>query len=492
MSTKNGHWVGDVFVCEVYVSNISVKLVDKGKRDINESHYVNAGFFGVYNAERFTLPVGHLIADYEADSANTQAACKERGTFDNGRFRFDCGSWAYDNAMHGKAVTTLVLKNGRASVVDLTHAPELGECDYAVSCIPIMRDGKDVKWKTYVSPQGWGADSLRATLHPFIGIKEDPSIVYIMAWESKSDNLIYSAEAFEVFSAMGFRDVIKLDGGGSTILVDGGREQATVGNRRINSILTWHAEEPTEKPSKRLKIALGAGHSINTSGKRCLKSLDPNETREWQLNDRVCDAVEVLLQEHDGYEVLRLDDSDGGEEDVKLVDRVKAANAWGADLYLSIHHNAGIGGGSGGGIVAYTHPKSSATSVEWRDELYEALIEHTGLRGNRANPKATSNLYVLRETDMPAVLLELGFMDSSTDVPIILTEEHAQACARAIVEVIVQRGGLTRKATEDAPADWVEEAWDKAAAAGVLDGTRPLEYLTRQELAAVLAKLGLV
>ena len=57
---------------------------------------------------------------------------------------------------------------------------------------------------------------------------------------------------------------------------------------------------------------------------------------------------------------------------------------------------------------------------------------------------------MLRESNMPAVLLELGFMDSKTDVPVILTDEYAQECARAIVEIIVQRGKLTKKEPEDA------------------------------------------
>ena len=46
---------------------------------------------------------------------------------------------------------------------------------------------------------------------------------------------------------------------------------------------------------------------------------------------------------------------------------------------------------------------------------------------------------------MPAVLLELGFMDSQTDVPIILTEKFADQCAEAIVKVLVERGKLTKK-----------------------------------------------
>ena len=54
------------------------------------------------------------------------------------------------------------------------------------------------------------------------------------------------------------------------------------------------------------------------------------------------------------------------------------ANAWGADFYLSIHHNAGINGGKGGGIVAIVHTKASEEEEKWQKELYDALIEATG------------------------------------------------------------------------------------------------------------------
>lgn len=44
----------------------------------------------------------------------------------------------------------------------------------------------------------------------------------------------------------------------------------------------------------------------------------------------------------------------------------------------------------------------------------------------------------------------------------------------------------------DTPASWAADAWEKAAAAKVLDGTRPAEPVTRQELAVILDRLGLV
>ena len=199
------------------------------------------------------------------------------------------------------------------------------------------------------------------------------------------------------------------------------------------------------------KIALTAGHYKYTAGKRCLKSLDPNETREWVLNDRIADKVEKLLQQYEGYELLRTDDTTG-EKMVSLSERTGKANKWGADFYLSIHHNAGINGGSGGGIVVYAHDNAMAASLLWQKALYDALIAATGLRGNRSNPLGRANFHEVRETKMPAILLELGFMDSSTDVPIILSEAFADKCAGAIVDVIADRAKLTKKPESVKPA----------------------------------------
>lgn len=225
------------------------------------------------------------------------------------------------------------------------------------------------------------------------------------------------------------------------------------------------------------KIALTAGHYKYTAGKRCLKSLDPNETREWVLNNRIADKVEALLKNYTGYELLRTDDTTG-EKDISLNARTTAANNFKADFYLSIHHNAGINGGSGGGIVAYVYTKPSAESLEWQKDLYNALIEATGLKGNRSQPLAKANLHECRETAMPAVLLELGFMDSKKDVPIILSEDYANKCAEAIVKVLVKRGNLEKKSADKwyriqlgafRNRDYAEERLRAVKAAGFTD-----------------------
>ena len=196
------------------------------------------------------------------------------------------------------------------------------------------------------------------------------------------------------------------------------------------------------------KLALNAGHYMGTPGKRCLGSLDPNETREWWLNDRIADMIENKLKAYDGIKILRIDDTEG-KIDITLDDRTAEANKWKADLWLGIHHNAGVNGGKGGGMVAIVYNKTKRQeSLEWQKALYDSLIAHTGLKGDRAEPLAKMNLHEVRETLMPAVLLELGFMDSATDVPIILTDTFAEKCADAIVDVIVERADLTRQMSD--------------------------------------------
>lgn len=190
-------------------------------------------------------------------------------------------------------------------------------------------------------------------------------------------------------------------------------------------------------------IAISAGHGYNTAGKRCLKKLDPNETREWFLNDRIADKVETELLNNYDCKVLRLDDTTG-KKDIALSTRVKTANNAKADIYVSIHHNAGINGGKGGGTVVYHYNDNTSEAKALR--LYNKVIAQTNLVGNRADKTVNGNhLYEIKQTSMVCTLLENGFMDSATDVPIILSEEHAKKTATGIVNFLVSELGLAKK-----------------------------------------------
>lgn len=138
-------------------------------------------------------------------------------------------------------------------------------------------------------------------------------------------------------------------------------------------------------------ICIDAGHYLGTPGKRCLKTIDPGETREWVLNGRVADKVQARLAAYD-CQTMRVDDVTG-KEDVTLYERVTAANRAKADVYLSIHHNAGIKGGSGGGIVVYICYGVDKETSTLQKAIYQHTVLTTGLKGNRSNPLATADFY---------------------------------------------------------------------------------------------------
>lgn len=200
------------------------------------------------------------------------------------------------------------------------------------------------------------------------------------------------------------------------------------------------------------KIALNAGHYLYEPGRRCMAAFDKNQTREWVLNSRICEKVEKNLKAYTGYELLRLDDR-SGETLVILGERTKKANSFGADVYVSVHHNGGIGGGKGGGIVAYTYLKVDKYTSDMQKLLYNKLIEKTGLKGNRATPLAKADYAEVRDTKMPAVLLECGFMDSATDTPVIITEDFADKAAEAITEALVTLGKLEKSENTQKPEE---------------------------------------
>ena len=220
------------------------------------------------------------------------------------------------------------------------------------------------------------------------------------------------------------------------------------------------------------KIAYCAGHYINTPGKRCLKSIDPAETREWFLNDRIADHFARAALEYEDVEILRTDDSTG-QTHISIENRTSKANALGADLYVDMHHNAGINGGSGGGVEAFSYP-GSVNGKAYRDAIYEAIIAAGGLKGNRSRPLQEKKFDSLALTNMPAVLIEYGYMDSKVDTPVILTDAYAKLAAYATMVGIAKVAGLKKKTTtEKIPVS-----------------TEPAEYTQKQFIRDVQAAIG--
>ena len=200
-----------------------------------------------------------------------------------------------------------------------------------------------------------------------------------------------------------------------------------------------------------LKIAIDSGHGLNTAGKEVPSYMGHGRIKEWELNDKIARKIIELLKDYEDVEILRLDDPTG-RRDVPLKERTDKANAWGADLLISNHHNAGINGKSGGGLVVFRYPNSKKFTKEMQKLLYDCLIAETGLKGNRATPLAEANFHMLRESKMAAVLIEHGFMDSHEDLKAILQDDFAQKTARGIIAFLEKHYGIKKKQAEESGA----------------------------------------
>lgn len=246
-------------VVEVPAKDLRVILYDGKKKSMGKNR-CNAGFFGNFTeqGEAFTLPVGHLVADYAAASKWVEFYCQQRGTLQEGRVWHDAGAFPSD--MKGKKLSTLVISDGLANVLATASLPE---CEYAISGIPVMRDGQAASYRE-ARAQGWDGSPLYATQHIFVGTKgKNATTVYVLAMKTSSINLLSSKEAWRKFKALGMYDVIMLDGGGSFYFNAAGNELATSENRRVCTILDFGQGKgnPYAVPSTSLRRGTG-----NTAG----------------------------------------------------------------------------------------------------------------------------------------------------------------------------------------------------------------------------------
>ena len=98
-----------------------------------------------------------------------------------------------------------------------------------------------------------------------------------------------------------------------------------------------------------------------------------------------------------------------------LAARATGANAWGANIFISLHANASTNP-SASGQEAFVYSMSSR-ALPLAENVLTQLNLSTELRNRGVS--ARPGLYVLRRTSMPATLIELGFITNPTDADLM-------------------------------------------------------------------------
>ena len=181
-------------------------------------------------------------------------------------------------------------------------------------------------------------------------------------------------------------------------------------------------------------IVLDPGHGGSDPGK-----VGVNGVLEKELNLQIAMQVKEILEEKNIQvvmtrttdEMLCPEDSDNRKrEDMRK--RVEMMNDVHPVLAVSIHQNS------------YTDPKVSGAQVFYYSEseegkrmaelMQKALLE-VDLNNKRA-AKANDSYYLLKQTEVPTIIVECGFLSNPSEAEKLKTKEYQESVANAIVKGI--------------------------------------------------------
>lgn len=180
-----------------------------------------------------------------------------------------------------------------------------------------------------------------------------------------------------------------------------------------------------------IKIYVDQGHNPRNPN----AGAEGNGLREQDLTFRIGVELAALLRENPDFEVRlsrpTADTQLGVSNTTSLAARVNDANSWGADYFISLHANASVNPNASGSEALVYSENSAAFPLA--ESILTSLTEATGLRDRGVHLRP--GLYVLRKTQMPAVLVEMGFITNPGDAA--LMNDSPALFARGIYNGIV-------------------------------------------------------
>lgn len=176
-------------------------------------------------------------------------------------------------------------------------------------------------------------------------------------------------------------------------------------------------------------IAIDPGHGGSDPG-----AIGPNKLQEKTVTLAVAQKVQALLEKA-GAKVLmtRKTDVDVFGPNASAVDELSAraimANNNKADIFVSIHINS-FTNPTAGGTGTYYYQKSKY-DILLANCIQDNLAKAGGLQDRGIN---AAGFYVIKKTQMPSVLAELGFISNPDEEKLLSTPQFQQKMAQGIVQ----------------------------------------------------------
>lgn len=210
-----------------------------------------------------------------------------------------------------------------------------------------------------------------------------------------------------------------------TVELDMGGARASVNNMEMPMEVLREKKPMPSRGTGNTLVVIDPGHG----GK------DPGAiyggVKEKDLNLDVARRLERLLEENN----IKTCMTRTGDVYVSLYDRSEKANRLDADLFISIHHNAGKSSLSGT-MTLYYPANGSFTGKDLAQIVQGELIKKLGTKnlGIISRP----NLAVLRTTKMPAIIAEIGYLTNKSELDKLKSPSYRQKTAEALRDAVMK------------------------------------------------------
>lgn len=180
-----------------------------------------------------------------------------------------------------------------------------------------------------------------------------------------------------------------------------------------------------------MKIAIVIGHSASSKG-----AVNTDGVAEFTWNTRLAEQLEQQFEER-GVE-CRIFRRRPGRYNTVVPALAQEVNRWGCDLVVALHFNASTDSDVAGAMAL--HWPGSVDGRHMADRLARAVSSAVGNQnlGKRAQAESWSGaqLWILSETDAPAVILEPYFGSNASDTRLARAALEAGVLADAIATTI--------------------------------------------------------
>lgn len=194
------------------------------------------------------------------------------------------------------------------------------------------------------------------------------------------------------------------------------------------AIYNNNATVATILPVENKVIIIDAGHGGFDPGKAGV-----NGENEKVINLKIAEYLQQYLEQSGAVTIItrNTDDALGNSKKEDMSVRKDIANNSDGDILISIHQNSFTSQSVNGAQVFYY--KTSENGKKLADSIQESLCASLG---SKRVAKSNSDYYVLRTTEIPAAIVECGFLSNYSEEQKLNDDEYQQQTAWAIYKGI--------------------------------------------------------